>query len=119
MKANKYNVPATYLAADSDAEALRHQLENGNLELYDDGTLGSKGSELPADPETGAIKKKQGDIPGGVLGADPAKEEGMSPEIASMINEFCSDEEDGGKASKEPQKTGDIPGGVLGVTRSF
>ena len=31
-------------------------------------TLGSKGSGLPIDPETGAIKKKQGDIPGGVLG---------------------------------------------------
>ena len=110
MKTNYENIPANYMAATAEAEALRRQLEGGALEANEDGTLSLKASnETPQNSDS----KKIGDVPGGVLGAEKENANGVSPEVAAMINEFA--EEDKPVAQEETKKVGDVPGGVLGV----
>lgn len=129
MKTTYHNIPALPFAADADVEKLRRQLEGGNLEVNEDGTLSTKDSKnvkpTTATSKANEIKRKQGDVPGGVLGAESlrdilarAEESEVSPDVAAMINEFRSDEEPSAlsKASKEqkkPQNT--VPAGVLGM----
>lgn len=129
MKTTCRDIPALPFAADADVEKLRRQLEGGNLEVNEDGTLSTKGTKatLPAiaHDKANATKKKLGDIPSGVLGAESlrdilarAEENEVSPDVAAMINEFRSDEEapTPSKLSKDQKKVmGNVPAGVLGA----
>lgn len=106
MKTNYYNnIPTTHLAADADVEALRRKLEgkDGKMVVNDDGTVSAKDTN----------KKKLGDVPGGVLGAESLRDILARVEDTDTATE--SNAQDGEKP-KDPKKTlGDVPGGVLGA----
>ena len=112
MKTNYENIPANYLAATAEAEALRRQLEGGELEANTDGTLSLKG----ANDAPQSSDEKIGDVPAGVLGAEKDDANGLSPEVAAMINEFAG--EDKPAKEEDSKKAGDVPGGVLGAERA-
>ena len=119
MKTTFYNIPALPCAADADVEALRRQLEGGNLEANDDGTVNVKGAK-PATTQSGGTsgKKKHGDIPGGVLGAESLRDILTRAEEAEEAPANTPPLQDVEK-SKNPKKAmGNVPSGVLGTDSS-
>ena len=123
MKTMYRNIPAMRMAADADVEALRRQLEGGNLEANNDGTVSLKGStstHSAAHGTSDAGKKKLGDIPGGVLGAESLSEILARVDEQKPLPEQTARAEAGGEEhAKDPKKSmGNIPSGVLGADTS-
>lgn len=120
MKTNYYNnIPATHLAADADVEALRRQLEgNDDVVVMDDGTVSLKGNST-AQNKANENKKKMGDVPGGVLGAESLRDILARAEQDDTTTENNTQPAQKTENPNDQKKSmGNVPAGVLGTDPS-
>lgn len=119
MKTTYRNIPALPFAADADVEALRRQLEGGSLEANEDGTVSTKASKATkptiAQSKANATKKKLGDVPGGVLGAESLCDIlARAEETEDTPANTEKPAQDAGKPKDQKKPMGNVPSGVLG-----
>ena len=123
MKTTYRDIPALPFAADADVEALRRQLEGGSLEANEDGTVSTKDSKVTkptiAQSKANANKKKLGDVPSGVLGAESLRDILARAEEAEETPANTAQPVQNAEKSKEQKKAmGNVPSGVLGADSS-
>ena len=123
MKTTYRNIPAMPFAADADIENLRRQLEGGSLEANEDGTVCTKPSKVAkptiAQNKTNAPKKKLGDVPGGVLGAESLRDIlARAEEPEAVPANPAQPAQDAGKPKDQKKAMGNVPSGVLGADPS-
>lgn len=123
MKTTYRDIPALPFAADADVEALRRQLEGGSLEANEDGTVSSKDSKVTkptiAQSKANATKKKLGDVPGGVLGAESLRDIlARAEEAEETPANTAQPVQDAGKPKDQKKAMGNVPSGVLGADSS-